>query len=61
MVAWVRRTQYLRDEEEKEKGFSYETDHLGGKHIFGFLTYKLDNIGFLNKTDVNFIMLTSIF
>ena len=53
MVAWVRRTQYLRDEEEKEKGFSYETDHVGGKHIFGFLTYKLDNIGFLNKTDVN--------
>jgi len=27
----VRRTQYLRDEEEKEKEFSYEIDRAGGK------------------------------
>jgi len=53
MVAWVRRTQYLRDEEEKEKEFSYETDRVGGKYIFGFLTYQLDNIDFFNKIDAN--------
>ena len=61
MAAWVRKTQYLRDEEEREKEFLYVTDRVGGKYIFGFLTYQLDDIGFLNKTDVNFIMLTSIF